>query len=95
MVTQDSCNWAFPDFVAPSVTVVPIWNWFAFKALMCGAHYCSQKKAWVNTEIFSDWFYNQFIPEKSLTIKTLLVFDNAPSHPNAASLVSLDRNIKV
>lgn len=37
MVTQDSCNWAFPDFVAPSVTVVAIWNWFAFKALMCGA----------------------------------------------------------
>ena len=29
-------------------------------------HYCSQKNARVNVEIFSDWFHNQFIPEKGL-----------------------------
>ena len=64
-------------------------------------HNCSQKNAWVNTEIFIDWFHNQFVPavtkhlkEKGLTVKALLVLDNAPAHPNAASLVSQDGNIK-
>ena len=61
-------------------------------------HYYSQKNAWVNS---GDWFHNQFVPavtkhlkEKGLTVKALLVLDNAPTHPNAASLVSQGGNIK-
>ena len=43
-------------------------------------HYCSQKNAWVHSEIFSDWFHNEFVPavtkhlkEKGLTVKALLM----------------------
>ena len=34
------------------------------------------------------------LKEKGLTVKALLVLDNAPTHPNAASLVSQGGNIK-
>ena len=65
------------------------------------AHYCSQKNAWMDSKIFSDWFHNQFVPavmkhlkEKGLAVKALLLLDNAPSHPDVATLVSKDGNIK-
>lgn len=64
-------------------------------------HYYSQKNAWVNSEIFNDWFHNQFVPavtkhlkEKGLPVKALLLLDNAPAHPDAASLVSQEGTIK-
>ena len=62
-------------------------------------HYCLQKNAWMESKIFSDWFHHQFFPavtkylKKCLVVKALSLLDNAPSHPNAATLVSKDGNI--
>ena len=63
--------------------------------------YYSQKNAWVNSNIFSDWFHNKFVPavtrhmkEKGLPVKALLLLDNAPVHPDSASLVSKEGDIK-
>ena len=51
--------------------------------------YYAQKSAWVNSEIFSDWFHREFVPavkkqlsQMGLTVKALLLLDNAPSHPD-------------
>ena len=63
--------------------------------------YYNQRNAWVDCEIFTDWFYHHFIPgvkkhlqDKGLPIKALLLLDNAPAHPEAGSLMSDDRCIK-
>ncbi|XP_017761859.1 PREDICTED: tigger transposable element-derived protein 1-like [Eufriesea mexicana] len=49
-------------------------------------------KAWVTGVIFSDWFYNCFIPEvqdyskrKGIDFKALLLINNAPGHPTNLS----------
>ena len=64
-------------------------------------HYYSQKKAWMNKDIFTDWFFNHFVPEvrrylesKSLDLKALLLLDNAPSHPSSSVLTTSDGKIK-
>ena len=63
--------------------------------------YYAQKSAWVNSEIFSDWFYGKFVPavkkhlsEMGLTVKVLLLLDNAPSHHDETVLQSSDKCIK-
>ena len=50
---------------------------------------------------FYEWFHNHFVPavtkhlkEKGIAVKALLLPDNAPSHPDATTLVSKDGNIK-
>ncbi len=56
--------------------------------------YYSQKSAWMNTAIFSDWFKKHFVPavirhqeQKGIhSKKALLLLDNAPSHPDAEEL---------
>ena len=52
-------------------------------------HWMANKKAWVTSAVFTEWFHNCFIPEvevylkqKGLEFKVLLIVDNAPSHPN-------------
>ena len=64
-------------------------------------NYYSQKNAWVNTNIFIDWFHNQFVPSVTkhmqgmgLGAKALLLLDNATTHPAATNLVSKDGNIR-
>ena len=59
--------------------------------------YRNQKNAWVNTEIFSSLFYDQFVPyvqrklkSKSLPPKALLILDNCSAHPEEGILVSDD-----
>ena len=59
--------------------------------------YRNQRNAWVNTEIFSSWFHNQFVPyvqrelkNKGLSPKALLILDNCPAHPEEDTLVSDD-----
>ena len=49
-------------------------------------HY-TQSKAWMNMDIFEDWFNNEFVPSvqeylKSIDVeeKAILLLDNAPSH---------------
>ncbi|XP_071039932.1 jerky protein homolog-like [Parasteatoda tepidariorum] len=51
-------------------------------------HYPNQKSAWMNREIFKQWFSEHFVPEtrkalgkKNLPCKAILFLDNAPSHP--------------
>ena len=63
--------------------------------------YCAQTNAWMDSPIFSNCFHNQFVPavskyqkERGLTVKALLLLDNAPSHPDVSTLVSQDGNIK-
>ena len=50
--------------------------------------YTSRKKAWINMDIFIDWYGNTFIPkikehQKNLKKpgRVLLILDNVPSHP--------------
>ena len=59
--------------------------------------YRNQKNAWVNTEIFSSWFHDQFVPyvqrelkRKSLLPKALLTLGNCSAHPEEDVLVSDD-----
>lgn len=61
----------------------------------------SNKRAWVTSDIFMDWFHNCFIPEvksylasKNLAFKVLLILDNAPGHP-ADKLINADPNVQV
>ena len=63
--------------------------------------YYNQRNAWADCEIFTDWFYHQFIPgvkkhleDQGLPHKALLLLDNAPAHPEAGSLMSDDGCIK-
>lgn len=51
-------------------------------------YWMANKKAWVTTHIFTEWFNKCFIPEvrcymedKNLEFKVLLILDNAPGHP--------------
>uniref|UniRef100_A0A8C3SSA6 Uncharacterized protein n=1 Tax=Chelydra serpentina TaxID=8475 RepID=A0A8C3SSA6_CHESE len=50
----------------------------------------SNKKAWVTAATFLDWFHKcfilevkQYLEEKGLDFKVLLLVDNAPGHPDA------------
>ena len=63
--------------------------------------YFAQKNAWVNSEIFANWFQSEFVPavkkhlsQMGLLVKVLLLLDNAPSHPNESVLQSSDACIK-
>lgn len=55
--------------------------------------YTNQNNAWMNREIFKNWFLNTFVPEckgylieKGLPSKAILTMDNASSHPSAEEL---------
>ncbi|XP_004451066.1 tigger transposable element-derived protein 1 [Dasypus novemcinctus] len=50
-------------------------------------HWRWNRKAWMTSDIFWDWFHNCFIPEvkrylqgKNFAFKVLLILDNAPAH---------------
>lgn len=60
----------------------------------------SNKKAWVTSAIFCDWFRNCFVPEvetylkkNNLDFRAVLLLDNAPGHPR--ELETMNPNIKV
>ena len=64
--------------------------------------YSTEKSAWINSEIFTDWLHGKVVPavkkhlsQISLTVKALLLLDNAQSHPNETALQSSDKCIKV
>lgn len=59
--------------------------------------YRNQRSAWMNCEIFSDWFHKQFVPQvekhlakNNLPRKAVLLLDNAPSHPSEDELKNGD-----
>ncbi|XP_023565087.1 COX assembly mitochondrial protein 2 homolog isoform X1 [Octodon degus] len=51
-------------------------------------HYRHNKKAWMTSALFEDWFLNCFIPQakeycrqNNIAFKILLILDDAPGHP--------------
>ena len=63
--------------------------------------YKSQKNAWVNCNIFSSWFHNNFVPfiqdklrNSSQEPKALLIMDNCLAHPDEELLISRDGLVK-
>lgn len=74
-----------------------------FKNVTClPVIYKAQKNAWMTGDIFTQWYRDDFIPKvkefrkrEKKTGKVLLIMDNAPSHPEAESLNSIDRNFSV
>ena len=71
------------------------------KATLLVVH-ISQKNAWADAAIFTDWFNCHFVSsvkkhliQRGLTPKALLLLiDNAPAHPDCSALVSQDKAIK-
>ena len=64
-------------------------------------HYFLQKKLWMDCNIFSEWFQQQFLPSvrrfcsnNGLEKKALLLFDNAASHLSSAMLQLDNSKIK-
>lgn len=64
--------------------------------------YISQKKAWMDSKIFTEWFVGVFIPsvkahqlKNGTREKTLLLLDNAPTHTSCDILNEKDEFIKV
>lgn len=62
--------------------------------------YRNQRNAWVDTEIFSEWFHEQFAPfvreklaQLGLEPKAKLFLDNCSAHPEAEDLVTADGHI--
>ncbi|GBM16962.1 hypothetical protein AVEN_267345-1 [Araneus ventricosus] len=57
--------------------------------------YMNETNSWMNTDIFKQWFFDEFVPkvekhlkEKKLPRRALLSIDNAPSHPEVENLKS-------
>lgn len=64
--------------------------------------YMSQKNAWMDCPTFIEWFSTVFVPsvkahqlKNGKREKTLLILDNAPSHPSCEILTEKDEFIKV
>ncbi|XP_028659097.1 jerky protein homolog-like [Erpetoichthys calabaricus] len=61
--------------------------------------YYNQTKAWMNREIFKDWFFKHFVPavrdHLNLPQRAVLLLDNAPSHPIENVLKTSDDQIFV
>ena len=103
-VTLMACSNATGSHKLPLMFVGKAANPHCFKHVNKSALpvlYYSQKNAWVDCNIFKNWFHNQFVPavtkhmrEKGLPVKALLLLDNAPVHPDSASLVSTEGDIK-
>ncbi|XP_053556272.1 jerky protein homolog [Bombina bombina] len=75
----------------------------AFKGILhLPVTYKAQKNAWMDKDIFQDWFVNDFIPSvrqnltnlgKPANTKCLLLLDNCRAHPHESKLVSDCGNI--
>lgn len=64
--------------------------------------YYSQETAWMDTNVFYDWFHNIFIPSvrdhlksRGLPEVALLIIDQNPSHPNPEFLKTADNSFNV
>lgn len=73
-----------------------------FKNIRVPLIYKNQKSAWMNSEIFTDWYDNTFIPEVKRRQNeigkqgnVLLLLDNAPTHPSAELLERENGKFKV
>ncbi|XP_023229770.1 tigger transposable element-derived protein 1-like [Centruroides sculpturatus] len=94
-VTLLMCSNASGDYMVKPMLVYKSLNPRAMKNLNKSnfpVYWAANKKAWVTTELFIKWFLNCFVPskllktenylkQKNLDFKVLLILDNAPSHP--------------
>lgn len=63
--------------------------------------YTSQKNAWMDRQLFSEWFHQQFVPSvrryardnQQTPARALLLIDNCPAHPVEEELRIQDGNI--
>jgi hypothetical protein len=65
-------------------------------------HYYNHKGAWMDREVYDNWFHKYFVPEvqaflkeTELPQKAVLLLDSAPSHPREGILTSNDDHIVV
>ena len=102
-VTLMACSNATGSHTLPLMFIGKAANPHCFKNVNKSALpviYYAQKNAWVNAKIFSDWFHHHFLPavkkhltDRGLSVKALLLLDNAPAHPEATTLMSSDKSI--
>ena len=62
-------------------------------------YWASNKKAWMNSTLFENWYRHHFIPsvkwyckQKKIDFKILLIVDNCTAHPD---LSHVDPNVKM
>uniref|UniRef100_A0A2S2QI26 Jerky-like n=1 Tax=Sipha flava TaxID=143950 RepID=A0A2S2QI26_9HEMI len=95
-VTLLPCSNASGDLKFPLLVIGKSVKPRAFKNVNMSAlpaQYTSQKSAWMNGNIFKNWFFETFVPttktflkQKKLPEKAVLFIDNAPCHPSESEL---------
>ncbi|XP_055377932.1 tigger transposable element-derived protein 1-like [Condylostylus longicornis] len=85
------CSNASGDYIMEPLVINKAKNPRSFKGININnlpVYWMTNKRAWVNASLFSDWFKNHFIQDirkylinKGLPFKVLLLLDNAPGHP--------------
>ncbi|XP_025425198.1 jerky protein homolog-like [Sipha flava] len=95
-VTLLPCSNASGDLKFPLLVIGKSVKPRAFKNVNMSAlpaQYTSQKSAWMNGNIFKNWFFETFVPttktflkQKKLPKKAVLFIDNAPCHPSESEL---------
>ena len=102
-VTINACAIASGTIKLPLLLIDKAKNPHCFRNLNKNALpvvYRNQANAWVNTEIFKDWFASCFVPETKRRLrelgqdeKAILFLDNCSAHPSEEELVSDDGKI--
>lgn len=71
-----------------------------FKNRLIPVDYKGQRKAWLTKDLFTDWFFHQFVPavkikmrDLKLPPKALLLLINAPGYPKCTNLITEDGKI--
>ena len=103
-VTINACSNALGTIKLPLLFIGKAKNPWCFKNVRRDSLpviYRNQSNAWVNTEIFANWFHTNFVPvvsqilrEMGVEPKAVLLLDNCSAHPNEDELVSSDGKIK-
>ncbi|XP_017891414.1 tigger transposable element-derived protein 1-like [Ceratina calcarata] len=85
------CSNASGDFMTKPLLVYRSLNPRALKGVnknTLPVYWKANPRAWVTGNLFKDWFLNCFVPDverylrqKNLSLKVLLLLDNAPCHP--------------
>ncbi|XP_020297967.1 jerky protein homolog-like, partial [Pseudomyrmex gracilis] len=92
-ITVMACSNASGSLKLPLVVIGKYAKPRAIKHLTSlSVYYKNQKSAWMNKEIFTEWFQCEFVPRvteflkiKGLPLKAVLYVDNCTAHPNILS----------